>query len=103
LILGTNGPLTPAEIAEMRQRVTQSLSKNRAGRIVLPKVDSFIEDCRELECEKGDWVVAVDRGRLEGIPDTFLLPITHWTFSDRIPHPAQRQLFDAVIERLSAN
>ncbi len=101
LILGTDAPCTAAEITELRESMMQSLSQSRTGRLVLPKVDSFLGDFDELERGKGDWVVSVERGRLDGVHDTLLLPIKHWTFSDELPQPAQQKLHDAVIERLS--
>jgi pimeloyl-ACP methyl ester carboxylesterase len=103
LILGTEAPCSAAEIAELRGRVKRSLTQSQPGRIVLPKVDSFLEDFDELESGKGDWVVAVERGRLEGVPDTLILPITHWAFSAEQPQPGPQQLHDAILERLASN
>jgi pimeloyl-ACP methyl ester carboxylesterase len=101
LILGTDGPCTAEKMIELRERTSQSLSKSRAGRVVLPKVNSFLSEFDELEQGKGDWFVSVKRGRLEGVLDTVLLPITHWTFSNG-QQPAQQELFDCVLQRLSA-
>jgi pimeloyl-ACP methyl ester carboxylesterase len=100
LILGTAAPCSSAEIAQWRDRVTKSLEKSRPGRVVLPRVDSFLEDFAEVEQGRGDWVVSVESGKLAGVADVVLLPITHRTFTDDGGSPLQQQLFVTVIERL---
>jgi hypothetical protein len=45
--------------------------------------------------------VAVERGRLDGVEDTVLLPMTQWTLSAGPAQPAYRKLCDAILERLA--
>ena len=100
LILGTQAPYSADQIATVRTRTDQTLARSQPGRIVAPRVDACLSDFGELECGKGDWFVSVERGRLEGVPDTILLPITHWTFTAGNQTSARQQLFDLVRERL---
>jgi pimeloyl-ACP methyl ester carboxylesterase len=100
LILGTTAPCTAAELSECRQQVIHVLSQKEAGRLFLPKVNGFWDDFQELECGKGDWVVTVERGQLDGVEDTVLMPITHWTFSNKVESSQQQTLFDAILARL---
>ena len=101
LILGTGAPFTGGQIAQLRRRVTHSLADGRAGRLVLPKVNNFFDDVEELESGKGDCVVSVRRGRLKGVEDTLLLPVTHWAVSAKLAQPAHRKLCDAIRERFA--
>ena len=77
------------------------LADGRAGRLVLPKVNNFFDDVEELESGKGDCVVSVRRGRLKGVEDTLLLPVTHWAVSAKLAQPAHRKLCDAIRERFA--
>jgi pimeloyl-ACP methyl ester carboxylesterase len=100
LIMGTGAHCTADEMFELRNRVRESLTSSRAGRIVLPRVDSLLADFDELEKGKGDWFVSTERARLDGVCDVLILPITHWTFTQSDGNPLQQQLHDVVFERL---
>ncbi len=101
IILGTGASFTAKQIAELQERLTHSLEGSRAGRLVLPRVAGFFDHLEELESGKGDWVVSVKRGRLEGVEDTLVLPITHWTISHKPTQPHHQELRDAILERLA--
>jgi pimeloyl-ACP methyl ester carboxylesterase len=101
LILGTGAPFTAAQIADLRQFVTRSLARDRRGQVLLSRIAEFFDNVEELQSGKGDWVVSVQRGRLEGVRDTVLLPITHWDFTSATPSPAQSDVFQAILDRLS--
>ncbi|MEX0717570.1 MAG: alpha/beta fold hydrolase [Planctomycetaceae bacterium] len=103
LILGTGAPYTAERVAGWRERVGISLAESRTGRLFLPRVDEFFEDLDEPVAGKGDGAVSVERGRLDGVEDTLLLPINHWTLKRGLAQPAGIELRDAILERLAAS
>ncbi|MEX1096509.1 MAG: alpha/beta hydrolase [Planctomycetales bacterium] len=102
LILGTGAPFTAEGVERWRERFASSLAESSAGRLVQPRVDGFFEGLDEPVQGKGDGAVSVERGRLEGVEDTLLLPITHWSINRDIKGETGRALRDAILERLDA-
>lgn len=97
-ILGTAGLFDAAQFVRFRDRVERSLGDNRAGNLVRPRVLAFLDDLDEIQTGRGDGVVALKRGRLPGVEDTVLLPITHTAVTDA-PRISP-ELRDAIIGRL---
>jgi hypothetical protein len=54
----------------------------------------------ELLNGAGDGAVAVKRGRLEGVDDTVLLPITHLAVTRKLESESSRDLLEAIVARL---
>lgn len=73
---------------------------SRPGQLVLPRIDAFFSGLEELQSGKGDTVVSVARGRLEGVEDTLLLPVNHWTITANHSPAAQTLLYETVVERI---
>ncbi len=60
----------------------------------------FFDGLEELESGKGDCVVAVRRGKLDGVQDVLLLPVTHWSLAGKMTKPAERRLLHAILDRV---
>ena len=52
--------------------------------------------------DKGDGVVAIERGRLEGVDDTVVLPLGHLSASGPPDDEAVKQLHALIRARLTA-
>lgn len=101
LILGTGAPWDRQRLDAMKDRTSHWLKRNQYSQIALPRVQEFFDGLDELEAGKGDCVVAVKRGRLQGVEDTLLLPITHCTLTNGSEtDPAHRKLIQAILNRL---
>jgi hypothetical protein len=98
-LLGTAAPYSQEGFRELRDQVSGALNRSRAGEVILPRIENFFAS-HELVDGKGDGVVAVKRGKLEGVEDTMLLPVTHWTLSSGDTDAARSELFTAITERL---
>jgi pimeloyl-ACP methyl ester carboxylesterase len=100
LILGTDGPLTAAELGLLRQRADRALDESRAAALFRPRLDGFFADFNEPVTGRGDGAVSVERGRLEGVDDVLLLPVRHLDLTREFRDPRQLQLRDAILNRL---
>lgn len=101
VILGTAGLVTEQQRERLRASASKWLRTSRPGRLLRPRVESFLEGLDEVQQGRGDGVVAVDRGRLDGVDDTLLLPLNHWTLCHQLDSPEGQQLLDVLLERLS--
>ncbi len=77
IFLGTDAPLSEEELAALRRRITAAGSDNRWVRLFGPPVDEWLADLDEVVDGKGDGVVSLKRGRLEGVDDTVVLHFGH--------------------------
>ncbi|MBL8851500.1 MAG: hypothetical protein JNG89_17585, partial [Planctomycetaceae bacterium] len=100
LLLGTGGPLTEDELAELRSAVAAAIDQNRLTRLFGPRVTEPLSDFDEVLREMGDGAVAVKRARLEGVDDTVLLEFSHLTITRDASEPQARELIEAILERL---
>ena len=77
IFLGTRGPLSEDDLARLRQAVARAGDRDRWVRFFGNRVHTWLEDLDETINAKGDGVVSVARGRLEGVPDTVVLDFSH--------------------------
>ena len=77
IFLGTAGPLTAEELAQLREGIAKAGQQNRWVRFFGSRVYKWLEDLDEVVEGKGDGCVSVARGRLEGVDDTIVLRISH--------------------------
>lgn len=76
-LLGTDGPVSPQEMAHIRDAVRDYSSCNRFVRFASSKLNRALANLDEVVTGKGDGVVSCARGRLDGVPDTLTLPFSH--------------------------
>ena len=94
------GVMTEEQRTQLRRSLRQTLNGIPAGDEFAPRLDRLIAQMDEVVTGKGDCVVAVSRGQLEGVQDTLTLPFDHL----RITHPTgsrvERSLEQVVLERI---
>jgi pimeloyl-ACP methyl ester carboxylesterase len=77
VLLGTGARLTDGQVAWIRESVCDRLAKLPGGATSAKELDALLADIDELVEGKGDGVVAVKRGRLDGVADTMVMPFGH--------------------------
>ena len=65
------------KLAWIRDSVCDQLAKLPGGEGSAERLDAILNDIDELVEGKGDGVVAVKRGRLDGVSDTLVMPFGH--------------------------
>ena len=100
IILGTGGRITKARLENYRQLLKSAQSQSDVTRLLTPRIDAILADLDEVLPGKGDDVVAVKRGRLEGVNDTLLLKFTHLEALQNENELEGHQLYESVLTRL---
>ncbi|HET6879119.1 MAG TPA: hypothetical protein VFI31_03125 [Pirellulales bacterium] len=102
ILLGTGAPLSAHAVGELRERVAEAKQRHRFIQFVGPKLDRVLDDPDELTYGKGDGVVAVKRGRLDGVDDTLTLDFNHLSIGQLPQTDGEQQLREEVIKRLKS-
>jgi hypothetical protein len=102
IFLGTGARLTDAQLTWIRSSVCDSLAKLPGGENSAERLEAMLNDIDELVEGKGDGVVAVKRGRLEGVTDTVVLPFGHLAVTGEPNSEVLRQIQRAVLARVEA-
>ncbi|MEX2316654.1 MAG: alpha/beta hydrolase [Pirellulales bacterium] len=100
IILGTRSAVTDAELAWIRENVCEKLKRLPGIDGRAERLDALLTDIDELVDGKGDGVVAVKRGRLDGVDDTVVLPFCHMAIGGPPNDPELDAVYQAVLERL---
>jgi pimeloyl-ACP methyl ester carboxylesterase len=101
IILGTGARMSEAEMQWIRQSVVSKLADVPGAEQGAERLDALLADMDELVAGKGDGVVAVKRGRLDGVNDTLVIPFGHLSVTGAATTDAVRQVQQAVLERLN--
>ncbi|MGE3241180.1 MAG: lipase family alpha/beta hydrolase [Pirellulales bacterium] len=101
VILGTGASMTEAEIEWIRESVIAKLTQVPGAKSGVEKFEALLGDMDELVEGKGDGVVAVSRGRLDGVSDTLVLPFGHLSVTGKPESDVVRQVQQLVVERLN--
>ena len=102
IILGTRAPLTEADLELLRQRLASAGQKSRWVRFFGSRLQTRLEDMDEVVNGKGDGVVSVERGRLEGVEDVVLLQVGHIGGLGSSDSHAAKSIRSEVLARLRA-
>lgn len=100
LILGNDAALSESSVAQLTSLLKQAQEKSRTLQIVGPRLDPILTDPAEFTDGEGDGVVAVKRGRLDGVEDTIVLPFRHNAITGKLDSEAELKLLRAIQERL---
>jgi pimeloyl-ACP methyl ester carboxylesterase len=100
LLLGTGAPLSEHAVDELREHVARAKERFRFLRLLGPKIDRVLNDPDELIYGKGDGVVAVKRGLLEGVDDTLTLPFDHLSIGRPPQTDGEEELRAEIVKRL---
>jgi pimeloyl-ACP methyl ester carboxylesterase len=101
VILGTGARMSEAEMNWIRDSVVRKLKKLPGAEDGAERLDALLSDMDELIEGKGDGVVAVARGRLEGVSDTVVLPFGHLSVTGEPATAAVLKVQAAVLERIN--
>jgi pimeloyl-ACP methyl ester carboxylesterase len=99
IFLGTHSPVTAGEMQLARWALGRAARREMLARYA-GSVDAMLADMDEVIDGRGDGVVAVKRGRLEGVDDTVELPFDHLNCTDAPEDDAVRQLQTELLARL---
>ena len=100
ILLGTSAPIAAAHRSETQSWYRYVTSHIGRGHASLEHVDRLLTECDELIAGAGDGVVAVKRGRLQGVHDTILLPFDHLAVTGNPTDAGVRLAHAAVLSRL---
>ena len=103
VILGSGARMTEAEMVWIRESVIAKLAEVPGAKGGIERIEALLGDLDELVEGKGDGVVAVARGRLEGVSDTLVRPLVGHRRAGqrRRPPSASRRAPAAQLERVS--
>ena len=99
-MLGTGATLKDAQVDWIRHCVYESLVKMPGGAKEAKDLDAILADIDELVEGKGDGIVAVKRGTLEGVPDTLTMPFGHLAVTGAATNDLIRSVQHVVLERV---
>ena len=99
IFLGSSAPLSTGDLAQLRKMVADAGKNNRWMRFFGPNVQKWLGDLDEVVDGKGDGVVAIKRGRLEGVEDTMVLRFGHAAFRSA-PRGDAKRVQQQVLKRL---
>jgi pimeloyl-ACP methyl ester carboxylesterase len=102
-LLGTGAALSEHAVEELRARVTQAKQRRRFVQFLGPKIDRVLNDADELIHGKGDGVVSVKRGQLEGVDDMVTLDFDHLSIGQPPQTDGQAKLRNEIIKRLKVD
>lgn len=77
VFLGTGGCMNDSQLAWIRESLCDCLAKVPGADESAERLHTILNDIDELVEGKGDGIVAVKRGRLEGVSDTQVMPFDH--------------------------
>ena len=100
VLLGTGARFTESQVDWIRESVCESLAKVPGGKPSAKELDALLADIDELVEGKGDGVVAVKRGRLDGVSDTLVMPFGHLAVTGEPKSDLLRDVQHVVLERV---
>jgi pimeloyl-ACP methyl ester carboxylesterase len=100
MLLGTGARLNEGQVAWIRESVCDKLAKVPGAGHSAERLDEILQDIDELVEGKGDGIVAVKRGRLDGVADTLVLPFGHMAVTGEPDDEVLRQVQHEVLMRV---
>jgi pimeloyl-ACP methyl ester carboxylesterase len=99
-LLGTGAHLTESQVAWMREQICDCMAKLPGGERRSQEYEKLLADLDEMVKGKGDGVVAVKRGRLNGVSDTLILPFGHIAVTGEPKNDVLREVQHIVLARV---
>jgi pimeloyl-ACP methyl ester carboxylesterase len=100
ILLGTGARFEEAQLAWIRESICEKLRQLPGGDRSAEHLARILNDIDELVMGKGDGVVAVKRGRLDGVSDTLVMPFGHLAVTGEPRDDVLRQVQHAVLQRV---
>lgn len=102
ILLGSGGCVSDEEVQWVRQRMRGALAYTPVSKEGIDELDECLADFEEIVEGKGDGLVAIKRGRLEGVADTHVLPFSHVAVADDTDDPVTCRVQRMIAERIAA-
>jgi pimeloyl-ACP methyl ester carboxylesterase len=100
LFLGTGASVEQAEMNWLRTALQETSGRCPGLRGCSDKLEHLLKDMEEIVDGKGDGVVAVKRGRLEGVDDVVILPFGHLSCTGTADNDTVKQVQSELLSRL---
>jgi pimeloyl-ACP methyl ester carboxylesterase len=100
VLLGTGARIEEEQLAWIRESICEKLRTLPGGDCGAQRLAEILDDMDELVVGKGDGVVAVKRGRMDGVSDTLVLPFGHLAVTGQPHNRVLREVQRAVLERV---
>jgi len=100
IFLGTGASVSQDEMDWLRSTLSRTADRLPSIRGPATRLEKMLGEMDELIDGKGDGIVAVERGRLEGVDDTVILPFGHLSVTGKPESETVQELQQAVLERL---
>ena len=100
IFLGTGGRLDQTQVNRLREGLRTASDNSTTVGLFAPHLDETLADLDEVIEGKGDGVVAVKRGRLEGVTDIVLADFTHLGVLQTPENFEKDKVFQGVLKRL---
>jgi hypothetical protein len=100
ILLGTGACFDEGQVAWIRKSVCEQVAKLPGGDSCAQRLSAILGDIDELVDGKGDGVVAVKRGRLDGVSDTLVMPFGHLSVTGEPQNDVLRNVQQEVLERV---
>jgi pimeloyl-ACP methyl ester carboxylesterase len=100
IVLGTGALVNEAQLLWIRHSIRECLAKLPGTEANVERLDAILSDVDELVDGRGDGVVAVKRGRLQGVSDTLVMPFGHLAVAGEPSDEVLRNLHAEVLKRV---
>ena len=100
VFLGTGASVSEDEMDWMRTALQKTSGRCPGFRGCTGKLDGLLSDMEEIVDGKGDGIVAVKRGRLDGVDDIVILPFGHLSCTGKAESDTIRQVQSELLARL---
>lgn len=100
ILLGNSSPATAQQLDLVADRIKNWSQRSDTFRFLSSRIRKALDHPLEMTPGEGDGAVAVVRGKLDGVSDTVVLPIDHWTAPDHIESEAGQLLVGEIRQRL---
>jgi len=100
ILLGTGAHLSEPQMEWIRESVCEQLAKLPGATQMSNRLDAMLADVDELIEGKGDGIVAVKRGRLDGVSDTIVMPFGHLAVTGKASSAPVVDVHKVILSRI---
>ena len=100
VFLGTGASVSQDEMDWMRTALQETSGRCPGIRGCSGKLDDLLSDMEEIVDGKGDGIVALKRGRLDGVEDVVILPFGHLSCTGKADCESVKQVQTELLSRL---
>ncbi len=101
ILLGNAGLVDEAGFVLVQAAWEELCERSQAAQFASPRIEMILDDPQELMKSEGDGLVAISRGRLDGVEDVTVLPFHHGNLARGFDTPGRQELFQTIADRLA--